>query len=876
MAGMTRRLLACGAPASAMTAIGLFIVGSSLALDASPARAYATPQLYDIPGGPMTDALNRLADMSGAQLAYDAALTRTIRSRGVSGKRTLSEALDALLAGTGLGYKVDPSGEYVAIVLAQADNGVRNDAGAEALPAIDIGAERPETRGPGDGKGKGLTSQNSYVVPNASTATKTDTPVMNTPINVQTITQKALEDQQATTLRDALLNVSGVTVPGSSTAGTAARTDGISVRGFRTQDFYQDGFRINGSFGGQDFTGSQQFANIAAIELLKGPAAILYGLSEPGGIINITTKAPQDTPHYFVQQQIGALAFYRTSLGATGPVTSDRSVLYRVDMSYENNGAPFGSFIDRTHSQDFFVAPVVKWQIDSSTWVKAEVNYRNDLSSLYTFYAPMINGSFIHTPRNNSYMGYSPISQPAVFAALTGAHNFNDDWSLKSRVAFYSANLSYKINSPFSTSAGADPLVTLKTTDSTSHLVSWQTNQDIVGHFDVLGTKNTLLLGGDYSRFSYASVTQNQVPWGWSKISLGYPIFPGIPIVTTTLDSTNHTAGYNRQDTAGVYVQDQVDLPSGFHVMAGARYQYIYQGQTSSIATASLVAKPVSESGNPLHEARVTPRLGLLWRPREWVSLYGNYTEGFAANSGSIYPDRLAPPSNAKSWEAGAKFEFFDGRLRANFDYYYLLKTKLPIADPDPTHLCGGTASCSILVGAGRSSGPEIDIQGELLPGWNVILNYTNQDVRVAQGNTTNATGGGLSGLTPGQRFPNVPRNLARLWTTYEFQDSPLKGLKVGGGYTYHGSQPVYDSAGKYNGTIPLLSSYGTVDLMAAYSFDLDGMKTTAQVNATNIFDRTYYTDAVARAPSSSFNVSGGRLTYGAPFNIVGSLRFEF
>jgi iron complex outermembrane receptor protein len=729
----------------------------------------------------------------------------------------------------------------------------------------------------GNGGGKPLlTSQNSYVVPNSSTATKTDTPVMNTPVNVQVITQKVLEDQQATTLRDALQNVSGVTVPGGAAASTSQRTGGIWVRGFRTADYYRDGFRINGAFSGIDFTGSQQFANIGSIELLKGPAAILYGLSEPGGIINITTKGPQDTPHYSVQQQIGALAFYRTSLSATGPVTSDKSVLYRVDMSYENNGAPFSSFIDRTHSQNFFVAPVVKWQIDNATWVKAEVNYSNDQSSLYTFYAPMINGSFVHTPRNNSYMGYSPAFTPTVYAALTGAHNFNDDWSLKSRVAFYSTNYNYITNVPQSTSAGANPLITLQTSYQTAQLASWQTNQDLVGHFDLLGTENTLLLGGDYARFTYAQVAQALVPWGFSIVSLANPIMPGLPIRSTS--STSHAVNYNRQDTAGLYVQDQVELPYNFHVMAGARYQYIYQENTGSTATASLVAKPVSESGSPIHEARVTPRFGLLWRPREWVSLYGNYTEGFAANSGYIYPGQLALPSNAKSWEAGAKFELFDGRLRANFDYYYLLKTNLPIADPDNTHICNGQAGgCSLVVGAGRSSGPEVDIQGELLPGWNVILNYTNQDVRIAEGTATVSSGNQIANLKPGQRFPNVPRNLARLWTTYEFQDPLLTGLKVGAGYTYHGSQAIYDGTGKFNGTIPLLSSWGTVDLMAAYTFDLDGVKTTTQINATNIFDRTYYTDALVNsAPSSNFNVTAGRLTYGAPFNIVGSLRMEF
>ncbi|WP_157235610.1 TonB-dependent siderophore receptor [Methylosinus sp. LW4] len=834
------------------------------------AEIAAEVKSYRIPAGSVGMALARIAEQNGLQLVFLAGLTRNVKTSGLAGDYTLGGALDRLLAGTGLGYRLADNQRDVFIVLAQNDTGVRSDAGAEALPAIDIGAERPRAGGPGSGKGEGLTSQNSYVVPNASTATKTDTPVMNTPINVQTITQKALEDQQATTLRDALQNVSGVTIV-EALGQTSQRTAGFFVRGFATQEFYQDGVRVTGvttnGAGTIDIAGTKQFANIGGIELLKGPAAILYGLSEPGGIVNITTRAPLDTPHYAIQQQIGALAFYRTSLSATGPVTSDKSVLYRVDMSYENNGAPFGSVIDRTHSRNFFVAPVVKWQIDNDTWIKAEVNYSNDLSSLYEFRAASINGTFLDTPRNTSLYGFGQAFQPTVYAALTGAHNFNDDWSLRSRVTFYSTNSNAITDPALSTSAGSNPLITLGTSYSTTQMSSWQTNQDLVGHFDLLGAKNTLLLGGDYSRFTSASISQGFVPWGWSAISLLNPIFPGVP--ASPLTSTNHQESYNRQDTAGVYVQDQIELPYGFHVMAGARYQYVFQWNTLASRSASFVSGPVSNSGIPAHMARVTPRFGLLWRPQSWVSLYGNYTEGFAANSGTIYPGTPAPPTDAESWEAGAKFEFFDGRLRANIDYYNLVKTNVPISDPDATHLCNGTPSCISLVGKARSSGPEIDIQGELLPGWNVILNYTNQDVRVAEGTQQ-------SGLKPGQRYPNVPRNLARLWTTYEFQVPELKGLKVGAGYTYHGSQPPFDVTAGRVGAVPLLWSYGLVDLMAAYSFDLDGVKTTAQINATNIFDRSYYTFArVQTLPSSNYNVINGR-TWGAPFNIVGSLKFEF
>lgn len=134
-------------PAATATAIGLFIAGSSaLAIEPSLAWAHISTQTYEIPAGPVADALNALADESGAQLVYDAALTRRVKTHGVSGKRTLADALKELLTGTGLAYEIDPSGRAVSIILAQADTGTRSDAsGAQELPPIDIGAEKRTT-----------------------------------------------------------------------------------------------------------------------------------------------------------------------------------------------------------------------------------------------------------------------------------------------------------------------------------------------------------------------------------------------------------------------------------------------------------------------------------------------------------------------------------------------------------------------------------------------------------------------------------------------------------------------------------------------------------------------------------------------------------
>ncbi|WP_091686286.1 TonB-dependent receptor domain-containing protein [Methylocapsa palsarum] len=227
--------------------------------------------------------------------------------------------------------------------------------------------------------------------------------------------------------------------------------------------------------------------------------------------------------------------------------------------------------------------------------------------------------------------------------------------------------------------------------------------------------------------------------------------------------------------------------------------------------------------------------------------------------------DRALPKSDISC----ATHKLFEGKLRATADYYNLTKTNLPATDANPLHQCGGgPGSCSILIGEARSKGPELDIQGELLPGWSIILAYANQDVRVTKGSADQPT--------VGQRFPNIPQNLGSFWTTYEFQpDSELKGWKIGGGLIYHGSQPILSFPTNYLGA--MTSGYATVSLMGAYSFKIGDVKLTAQVNVTNLLDATYYGETSVSSGSIPLpGYSSGLRPYGAPRAIMGSLSAQF
>jgi len=637
---------------SALASLAMSAFATGAGVSGSPAQAAIAPEdalgvvrTYRIPAGPVAAALNDLADENGLHVAFPAGMTQGLRTPGLSGSHSLREALDRLLAGTRLIYALSDNRRTVLITLAQNDT-VRNDAGAEPLPPIDIGAERP--RRAGDGRNKsGLTPENSYVTPVVSTGTKTDTPVMNTPVNVQSVTEKALTDQQAITLGDALKNISGAYVAGNAAVGSGfLPSGGLFVRGFQSTTHYRDGFRVDSADGATDATADRSLGNVESVEMLKGPGAMAYGLSEPGGVVNITTKGPKDTPHYYAGQQIGSLALYRTSLGASGPATQDKSVLYRVDMTYENNGAPLGYFIDTTHGQNFFVAPVVQWNLSEQTSLKAEVEYTNVLTDLYIPQALLWNGNLMNVPRNVYYGERSPYHTSTIFSALTLTHKFDEDWTFRQRVGFNDTHMSLDAFTPQGVNRTTG-VVTRNEITFAGSLTTFSANADLLGHFDTYGLKHTLLLGGDYYRKNYGFDTDQVTLWGTSTINFASPTHPGLP-ATTTISRLGPL--FQLQESTDFFLQDQIDLPYDFHAMAGVRYQRVDQRNLiNAIALAPSLNLVIPQPGawQPLHQDRVTPRFGLAWRPQEWVSLYGNYTEGFGPNAGTAYPNGAVPPGSA-------------------------------------------------------------------------------------------------------------------------------------------------------------------------------------------------------------------------------------
>lgn len=840
----------------AAAAIGALMTGAGSSH--SPARAAISPQersgaiqTYRIPAGSMASALNVIADENDLHVLYDAHLTDGLRTSGLTGAYSLRDALGALLTGTGLRYEFSRDGHAVSIVLAQAETGVRNDAAAEALPTIDVGAEQPRRNEATRGAGR-AGDPKSYVAPVAASGTKTDTPVMETPLNVQTITQQVLQDRQVTTIDEALKNISGVTIqPSGGTGGssTSSGSGSIVIRGFQTSSIFRNGFRNTtdlasiGIASGFDL----EFANIDRVEVMKGAPAILYGTTEPGGLVNYITKRPQETPYYSVQQQIQSYAFYRTSIDATGPVTKDKSVLYRVNMSYENSG----SFVDFVHASKFFISPVVTWNITPRTQANLEFEYLKAEEGQYTGMIPSYNGRLLSVPRSRNYGEASPMKVDRYLVGFDWAHEINDNWKFAHRVQYVRSDLNSKYAVPYYfEDIGSTALVHIYNGPEHQGIDSFSTEANLTGRFYTGELEHTLLFGGDFYRtnsWRMAGLAADSV------IDALNPMHPSMSIDPLFFLRVNYLATtYNY----GLYVQDQIKLPFGLHLMGGVRYQNI--SQLSSSAVYQPYGTGAFTGPDTLRTQRVTPRVGVLWQARDWLSFYGNYAEGFGPNVGTIFPNKPVPPSDARQYEFGAKTEFFGGRLRATAAYFNLAKTNAPTSDPQ--HI-----GFNIVTGEVNAKGVELDLQGEVLPAWNVILTYANTETLITRSNNNDL----------GQRFYNVPRNTASFWNTYEFRQGALEGLRIGGGVTYRDAQRIYDYTGL--NLRKSLAPYATVDLMSAYSFYVAGTKLTAQINISNLLDHTYFTaGGTGFATPTGSGWDGEFRSVGAPRTFKGSLRAEF
>ncbi len=717
------------------------------------------------------------------------------------------------------------------------------------------------------------TADSGYVAPDATTGTKTDTPVMDTPLNIQVVTQQVLLDQQVIRIDQALMNVSGVSVGNGGDMSYGNAFDSVSLRGFPTDSYLRNGVRIDSLTSDTELF-TLQMANVESVEVLKGPAAILYGAVEPGGVVNIITKQPQATPGYSANQQFGSYGLYRTTVDATGPLNQAATLLYRLDASYDTSG----SIVDLGFTRDLFVAPTLKLLIGSSTQATLEyehkdANFNGNYAAFPLIQAP--GGQFVPLYNNPSlnYGERSALQEITDFAALNWTHTFNEQWSLKQQLVADWVHTTapqvtaFGIGQSDAINAASAPAIYRFEEPLDDRIDTYATYIDLTGHFATGPMRHTLLAGGDWywfnSKFSLMNSNPNYVLDASvdSLINVVNPVHPGTPFGPLQ----PAFAGDGPTKSWGLYLQDQAALPGNVFVLAGVRFQHAFESNYSGTTLDSLTSAP-------LNARSVTSRYGLLWRPEAWLSLYANYADNWGPSSGyNTVGGGIVPPTGALQREIGAKFDFLQGRLTSTIALYNLTKTNIPT--PDPNNPC-----CYIVTGEVQSKGLEVDIQGELTRGWNLILNYTIIDAEIVSSNDPSNP--------PGTQWPQTPRVIGNLWTTYDFAPDADRGFKIGGGLNYQGVEPAYNYTGalaQQTTDYTEVAARTTVNAMASYRLKAGGFRLTTQLNASNLFNKQYFSYISLSNPQSydtytyRNSVYGyDHRLYGEPRTLIGSISVQF
>jgi iron complex outermembrane recepter protein len=739
----------------------------------------------------------------------------------------------------------------------------------EALPAIDVGVDRSgdvnassgapaPTSALGSNPGGRITG---YSATNATSALKMDTPIMETPANVQVVTRQTMDDQQVVSVRDALLtDVSGVLM----TPNFAAET--YKIRGFTN---YGNSYK-NGLFEYRML--NLDTTNLQSIEVLKGPAAMLYGRAEPGGILDLITKRPLDTPYYSIQEQAGTYGFTRTTVDMTGPVTKDKQLLYRFNGEFYSTG----TYEDYPHNQNYFFAPSFTWRPNERFTANLDVEMQRYIWT----------GDFASLPAIGGYPAPIPISRylslPQVTVndprdyvkrriAYDWTYRFDDNWSLTNRGAysmFWMGGLNTYTSGINPRTGDLSLGMNNYSIAGAFHDYDFSTNLDLKGKFSTGFLSHSVLIGLDHMSEHeppFASLNSTQ-----KAINIYYPYYSyTLPI------NIYGSPAYSTQSLSwqGIYALDNISmLDDKVHVLLGGREDW------ASTSVNKLSSTSWAPKVNPLYSSywamqvshhsdynqAFSPKVGFVLQPYPWLSFFGDWSRSFGLNNtpspASPNPTAGLPPQKGDQKEMGVKMELFDSRLLLTFAYFDIYKSNISTPAPTATN-----PNNSVMVGLARSQGVEFDMTGKLTDNLSAIVNFTHDDVRTMQGALSYNP---LTLLTTqlavaGTVLPASPKNYGNVWLKYdvdEFFGMNLRGLSVGGGVSV-----VQSSLGDNANTFTL-PGYALLNGMIAYTTKIADSRVTAQLNIKNITNATYYLSS--SGPTA--------IQTGTPRTILGSLRVEF
>jgi iron complex outermembrane receptor protein len=776
-AGRSRRL---HKPAS------LLVLSAVLAV-ATAAEAEGAGQSFDIPAGPLATALNRLAEAGGLQLVYDTGVTEGLSSQGLHGNYTREAALRQLLQKSGLSYRIADNGT---VLIEKPPLQLNSNQTPDTLPPVTVS-------GVSEYDSADL-SHTAYSLPNSSTATRTDTPILETPMSIQVIPKAVTDDQQTITVEESLRNVSGV-VPRIS--AITPNFEPTLIRGFAARQFI-DGFTQYLNAGDQG-----SMVNIERIEVLKGANAVLYsgGNGSPvGGMINLVSKLPKKEAFYEIGVKAGLYDFAQPFVDLNQPVNDN--ILLRFTGEYTTNK----SNIDVLDTERFNLNPTLTFTNNDDTSLTLQGKFsrweQQDYQGLPA--TGTVAGNFRIRPE--LFIGPQDIDKSnSEFYGVWGTldHRLNNIWSLTAKARYshskFDTLAQNLVGKGFS--FGADqPLIEPSTWGLVNSELAQEQEEKCVqvyatAKFDLGPTQNTVLLGADFSELD----------------DDGFMDFNMFPVATVDLAEPDFRVPYlhpgareqtqlTRNTTYGGYVQLQSTIYDRLHLLASVRRSNVTTDFVNTVSGAEFN----SDSG------RFLPNVGGLIDITDEFSLFADYSEGMRGQGGANYVS-TPEPELSNQIEAGVKFNIAE-QLTGQVAVYQIERENVRVTDFTDAQFR------SVTKGQQRSTGIETDMTWQVTESLSLLGNYAFTEAEFTDD---------LAGVPDGNHLPGVPKHSGRFWANYAFHDPMLEGWSIGSGIyaqssTYLAKDNLYRS-----------DSFYTIDADIAYR--KKGYK--LGVSIKNLTDNDYF-----------------------------------
>ncbi len=645
-----------------------------------------------------------------------------------------------------------------------------------------------------------------YAPRDSSTATRTDTPLRDIPQSIQVIPRAVIEDRDARELGNALETAASVADTGGR--GLSVFGPGFLIRGFESRGgIFRDGVEAFS-------LGALSTNDIERVEVLRGPASVLFGQGEPGGIINLVPKRPLSEPFYDVSAGVNSFGSFDGAVDLSGPITDDRTLRYRLNLSYES----LNSFRNLVDGNRLLISPIVTWDISPSTSLDVYGQYTSDRETIDEGLVVGANG-IIDLPRDRFFgEDFGEFSQEQFNLGYRLNHEIGENIDLRH-------TLQYQQYSPRRYAPLFDSLD--ETTGELDRLAYFAggtyqrffTNAEAVGRFSTGSVNHEVLFGVEYRN----ALEQPEFQFSnlYNPINIFDPVYTGIPYAIEPEFFRDDTIR-----TLGIYLQDQVEILPNLKLLAGIRYDTADQFRTTQD-----IGQPREEFSQT--DSAFSPRVGIVYQPIEPVSLYASYTTSFQPSFGASRnaDDSTFDPERGRQFEVGVKGDITDS-LSVTAALFDIRRQNVQTTDPnDPAF--------TIQTGEVASRGFELGLGGEILPGWNLTANYTALDAFVSQDNS----------IPVGNSLANVPDNQFSLWSTYEIQEGNLEGLGFGLGLNY-----VSLRAGNSDNSFTLPSYFRTD---AALFYRRNNWR--AQLNVENLFNARYFTSSdqfLGVAPGAPLTVS--------------------